>query len=251
MKKWLYCGLIILLVAIGGLIYVKFTSQAQAAGAGDIDGIDLHILLEASIDNGATWHNYSGTDVSGGETLVINPGATVLYRLKVWNNGAIVVANVAVTGEVDNTGHMTDVAVTNNQLGANPFAGFDIETGGHGLVGAVPVGGSQNAGYEGLQGYITFANNFPGGETIINGVAVINDYGLIGRRNNQLFRLAHAEGVNHFSTVRLVVNPTSTNPGTPKTAPSPTPTSVINSLSTLPLTGGSLVQDLKEIYLKF
>jgi len=40
-------------------------------------GVDLHIKVEASRDNGSTWHNYSGTESSGGETVSVDPGDTV------------------------------------------------------------------------------------------------------------------------------------------------------------------------------
>lgn len=245
-KRWLLIGLIILALLVGGLIYAKFASQALAANQGDQDGIDLHILLEASADNGATWHNTGGTDNPGGEMLNINPGATVLFRVKVWNDGDGAAGGVQILGEIEDAEYVTDAVVTDNQLGDLPFIGFDIENYGQGEVAVINIGGSENDGFEGVQGTITFGHNFPSGQTVLNGAVWIHDYTLLGFRNNQFIRLAHAEGVNNFSLVRLVVNRSHGSRTAVKLTPSPTPSPAASAIATLPSTGSSIVEDLKN-----
>jgi len=46
-------------LACGSLVY--FTILPAFIKAQE-DDVNLHIKLEASLDNGATWHNYSGTE---------------------------------------------------------------------------------------------------------------------------------------------------------------------------------------------
>jgi hypothetical protein len=248
-KRWFLIGLIILLLVASGAIYAKFAGQARAANQGDLDGIDLHLLLEASADNGATWHNTAGTDNPGNETLNINPGATVLFRVKVWNDGEGAAGGVQILGEVEDAEYVTEAEVTDNQLGDHPFDGFDIENGGQGEVEVVNIDSNQNDGYEGVQGSITFGHNFPNGQTIINGAVWIHDYTVLGFRNNQFIRLAHAQGVNHFSLVRLVVNRAHASTGV-KPTPTPSPSPSASAIATLPSTGGSidctLLEDLKN-----
>ncbi len=243
-KKWLFIGLIILSLIAGGAIYAKFAGQARAAFPGAPDGIDLHILLEVSADNSATWHNFTGTDIQGGETLNINSGTTVLFRVKVWNDGLGAAGGVQIIGEIEDAEYITEAGVTNNQLGDHPFTGFDIENGTQGEVAVVNFGGNQNNGYEGLQGSITFSLDFPTDQTILIGAVWIHDYALIGyRNNNQFIRVAHANGVNNFSQVRLVVNRAHASIGVKLT---PTPSPAASAIATLPSTGSSILEDLKN-----
>ena len=77
---WIF-GLIILPgILVFSYFYLAPTEKVQAG----VD-VNLGIRLEASVDGGATWHNYSGDTDPGGESVTAQSGDTIRLRLKTWN----------------------------------------------------------------------------------------------------------------------------------------------------------------------
>ncbi len=70
---------LVTLFVISGLAFLFIPQSAFAADD------DLHVKMEISNDDGATWHNYSGTEFHDGESVTLEPGEQFKFRIKLWN----------------------------------------------------------------------------------------------------------------------------------------------------------------------
>lgn len=82
MKKSFILAMILVLI-VASLTFIPFKTKANIIGG----GLDIGARAEVSKDNGATWYNFSADSNPGGQTLVVSPGDTLLFRGKVWNGG--------------------------------------------------------------------------------------------------------------------------------------------------------------------
>jgi len=207
MKKiYWFAGLIILIALLGiGSLYLAPAKKVRAD-----DNVDLKIKLEASIDNGLTWHNYSGTTNPKGESITASPGDTVFIRLKTWNENATHTAtNVQLLGAYTNTKYIASGSCTNTDQDGNgtEYSG-GLATAGLG-VGAIDLGanGSETANYESAIFIAKLKKSFPIGRTVIIGRITITDEGesaAVGQLLGAPYALA--SGLGNYSQVRVVVN---------------------------------------------
>lgn len=234
MKKGSFWGLMlaVILVSAGIIFYFTFDQKVSAAGAGDVDGVVLHIETYLSADNGVTWSNFNGTEGAGNQTVSPSPNSQLLFRVKVWNTGNVTADNVQITGNVTNSSYVSGLVVTNSDLDAdgNTFNGFTFTNGGTGQVAGVLHDTTATVGYQGIQGTIQLSNSFPVGQTILDGTVTIGNYTplMLGKAPLQFIHRAFAVGVGNFSTIRIIVA---------VAAPAATP--VATPVATLPATGAS------------
>lgn len=212
-----FVRIILTAVTMFALTFLINTPKVSAAGADD--GVNLHIMAEASNDNGATWHNYSGTESPGGETITANPGETIKLKIQVWNTDTDNATVITGTGAITNGDYISSGVVRSDDADHNgreyigSFLPSSGDTGGLAQVNAL---GSKacnpNSGDECLTLAITLADSFPEGETIILGTFTITDYTspreLIGYKGNLLNFMgrALAYGAGRNSIVRISVN---------------------------------------------
>jgi hypothetical protein len=97
-KRALYVLLLLALVTGVGFFAKR---QVQAAS------VDLQIAVTVSPDNGQTWVDTSTTPVC------VKPGATILYRTDVWNEGDLTARQIHGDGEITNGNYIQTVAPTN------------------------------------------------------------------------------------------------------------------------------------------
>jgi len=199
--------LIVLFGLVATLITFKTIQKVKASGIGD--SVNLHVLTEGKTASSATWLNYSGNYSPGGQTITANPGDTINFRIRVWNDGIVIADNTDISGTVTNSGDVSSLAVTNDDLDGDTlhFTGFHFTGGGDGTVAAVLSGGTKDVADQGLSGTVTLGNNFPVGQTVIVGEVTIAGYTAeqIGF-NPSLFGNAHADGAGVKSAVRIVVD---------------------------------------------
>ncbi len=258
-KNGLVIGLVILMLVLGGLIYTTFAPKAEAAAPGDLDGVNLHIKTEGSLDHGATWFNFSGTEESDNASLNAVPGETIDYRIKVWNDGLLRDAlNVQIEGTVTNPTYVTGLVADGDADGdLNGFVGFTFAGGGVGQIANIDIGGTELAGYQMIDGQIQLSNNIPAGTTIMLGTVRIVDYAPEGIGFNSLSRIANIFGVNRAradgagrqSAIRITIGVGSSSGTGTKLAATPTesPTASITQTTALPQTGGSIIDDVKAL----
>lgn len=258
-KGGLFIGLIILTLFLGGLIYTTLTPKAQAAAPGDIDQVDLHIKTEGSLDGGLTWFNFSGTEESGNASLNVNAGATIPFRIKLWNDGTRDALNVDIEGVVTNPGYVIGLVADGDADGdLNGFVGFTFAGGGVGTIANIDIGGTELAGFQMIQGLIQLNPTIPVGTTILLGTVSILDYDPELVVLNSLQRIAnvfqtnraHAEGVDRQSAIRITISVGGGRSTGTKLAATPTETPSLSreQVATLPQTGGSIIEDLKTLF---
>lgn len=255
-KRGLIIGLIILTLLLGGGIYSTLASNVEAAAPGDLDQVDLHIKTEGSTDGGLTWFNFSGTEESGDISLNVNAGATISYRIKVWNDGTRDALNVQVEGTVTNPIYVTTLVANGDADGdLNGFDGFTFAGGGAGEIDNIDIGGSEIAGFQMINGQIQLSANIPAGTTIMLGTVTILNYDPEGWTLNPLQRIAsifgvnraHADGAGRQSAIRISINVGSSSYGV-KGVTTPEPTISEETPVILPQTGGSIIGDLKTLF---
>lgn len=195
-----------ILILAGGLIAFKSISKIKAAESGDVDGVDLHIKMEVSSDNGATWHNYSGTESAGHETIIATPGSTIRVRFAIWNTGIVTALNVTGDGVVSNSSYIDTASVDNSDNDGNgtSYDGYFFAGGTTGDISQITPGSNEKLALS-----VKLKDDFPTGETIILGVGTLDDYNpqlLVGNSPFGLFGKAFAEGVGRSSSVRIAVN---------------------------------------------
>ena len=176
------------------------------------DDVNLHIKLEASLDNGVTWKNYSGTEFSGGESVVADPGDTVLVRGKMWNTGTGDAYGAIAEGTLTNFGYVSAINLDDADVDGNGRS----YTLGEGMENAQisqvsnttieecnPLNGSECADFN-----FVLENNFPVGETVIIAKMEIASYQtrVLNFLFDDLTREAYALGTGRDSAVRIVVN---------------------------------------------
>lgn len=259
MKKILIFS-IIGLVVLSIFGYLKFgPSRVFAAGAGEVDGVDLHIKVEGSADHGATWFNFSASEPgeADNQTITVSPGEQIEFRVKVWNTGVLFrAANVDIAGSVTNAGYVSALDLT-----ASDFIGFLSLNGGAGTAVLVQAGSTEDANFQEVQGTIQLAATFPVGQTLLVGNVNIVDYDpqALGFNPSRFiaqtlgFKRAFALGVDRASALRIAVNVAApggggSSSGT-KVTPTPTPSIAANDqLVTLPETGGSMIEDINKFF---
>jgi len=212
--------LVVLFVSATTLIIFKTVQKVKAAGLDD--GVNMHVLVEGRTSSSSPWLNYSGNYSPGGQTITANPGDTITFKIRVWNDGAAIADNAEISGAVTNSGDVSGLAITDDNLDGdlNHFTGFHFEGGGDGTVAVVLNHGTPTTDYQGILGTITLGNNFPVGQTVITGEVTLADYAArkVGF-SPSLFGKAHADGQGVKSAVRIVVNVAAPNlPNTGKTA---------------------------------
>ena len=243
-KVSIYLFLGLLTLSLLGF-FIFGASRAIAASAGASDDVDLHIKVEVSADQGATWSNFSGTEDAGGDVVAVSPGDELQYRVKVWNTGTINANNVDILGTVSNASYVASTAVT-----ASDFLGFAFAEGRDGTAGIVEDGSTEEAGFYSVTGTLTLADSFPVGQTLISGSVNITDY-LAGEfALNPIQRIAKtlgiskakALGVDRVSGMRIAV--TVAAPVT-ETATAATPAA---TATTLPDSGGSIMDAVNKYF---
>jgi len=207
-SKMFFSGFFILLGL--GLFFYSL-SLLNPAKAQD-DDVNLHIKLEASTDSGTTWHNYSGTESPGGESVNANPGNTVLMRVKIWNTGEGDALNAVSTGTLTNFDYVSAINLVSADADGNSRSyvlGSEMESGtisqvdNSGAEECTPVSGSECATLN-----FVLADSFPIGETVIVSEIDIESYTTrgLGFNFNKLVREAYALGTGRKSAARIVVN---------------------------------------------
>jgi len=204
-KKFL--AALIASLACGSLVY--FTILPAFIKAQE-DDVNLHIKLEASLDNGATWHNYSGTEYSEGETINADPGDTVLMRIKIWNTGTDNAGEVVSSGTLTNYNYVKTIELVSADADGNGESytlGSEMESG---AIALVVNGGTEEctaeSGSECATLNFVLSGNFPIGETIIISEIYIDSYQSIrvGLPYN-FIRETYAIGLGRKSAVRIAV----------------------------------------------
>jgi hypothetical protein len=210
-------GLTVLLgTLIGGYLYLTSTEKVQAS-----ENVDLKVKLEASIDNGTTWHNYSGDTNPDGESVTAQPGDTVQLRLKAWNESSThSTTDTSLLGTSTNSKYIASASTTDADEDNNgtSYTGALVDEGaGVGLID-LSVDGSESANYESATFDVKLENNFPVGQTVLIGTTEITGEGteviIVGSNDNLIRHLAHllapssalADGLGNQSKIRIVVN---------------------------------------------
>lgn len=206
MKKALFLGLFLASVAVIGLILLQFGTIREAKAD---ENVNLKLKLEASVDKGDSWHNFSGDTNSEGESVTAQPGDVVWLRLKTWNEDqAFTASNVNLVGSYTNadyvaSGSATDVDEDND---GTSYSGALINQGAG--IGVITVGpnGSESANYQSMIIKARLADDFPVGRTVIKGTMMISDEGESGIAGLIGLKKVLAAGLGNQSTVRVVVN---------------------------------------------
>lgn len=216
--KKIFIRVLILCFLLSLVFYPWNQVGAVTRGIGDVS---LHLKAEVSPDNGTTWYNYSGDDNPEGESITINPGDTILLRVKMWNSGTAAAYNVQITGSVTNIEYIDGIV-----------GDYNLDEDGNGReftstftsisISQVNPGGSEESGYESLVASVTICDiaDLPVGTTefllTVTGISYDDELlpGEIG--------LLETISIDPSSTVRATV----TNEGT-------------TGLTTLPKTGKS------------
>lgn len=207
MKKiyWFFGPIILITILGAGFLYLASVDRAQAD-----ENVDLKVKLEASIDGGATWHNYDGTTNPGGQSVSASPGDRVRLRLKTWNESVThTAAEIQLLGTYTNTKYIDNASCTNTDQDSNgtAYAG-NLVTVGAG-VGTIDTNanGSESANYESAIFIANLKNNFPVGRTVIVARITITDEGTsagVGQLLGPSYALA--DGLGNYSRVRIVIN---------------------------------------------
>lgn len=244
-KNILFKPLIVLVISF----CIAFLPEALALAQYDETEADVHIKVEATLDSAekiaageAIWHNYSGTEFSGEETITAEPGDKIYIRTKIWNTATTYTAkNISGTSQITNSSYTT-TALENadpdgNSPGPDPIAfnPYFFVGDGNGAIAEAYVYGSESddgiseygANCEGLLTSMTLASAFPDGQTVIIAQATITNHtdelvGEVGLLDN--FGQAYAQEANRSSAIRIAVGEplTTTITSTPSINPTAT-----------------------------
>jgi hypothetical protein len=212
LKKALTTWLIIVLAFIINLIYVKPTN-AQVP--------ELHIKLEVR-KAGTSWHNYNGTEPSDHEILNCDPGDKVTVKVKIWNTGVVSAALIG-SEVIHNAEYIASISNVNLNADGNgrSFTGDFLDISTPATITQVDAGSSEDLGFESMTGDVILSDDFPAGETFIDGAAGVISTEIEGGQEktptfhpplfsylNKLFSpdIAYANGYEQYSGVRISVN---------------------------------------------
>lgn len=198
-------GVCVLALALSWTIFKPAKAQE--------DDVNLHIKLEGSLNNGVNWHNYSGTEFSGGESITANPGDTVLMRVKIWNTGDGNAYDVVSSGTLTNFAYVNAVNVVSTDADGNGRS-YTVDPGvTGGTISQVNLGGTEpctaQTGSECATLNFVLSDNFPVGQTVIVSEITIDSYTdrrVANSLFNDMIREAYAVGTGRKSAARIVVN---------------------------------------------
>jgi len=209
MKRFIwFIALLVLGVLAGVGSFAYYPANNIQAG----QDVDLKIKIEISVDNGTTWHNYSGDSNPEGESVTAEPGDEVLVRIKTWNLSDTHYADdVEIAGIFSNAEYIVEAETTDTDEdnNGNVYTGDLVDLGvGLGNID-VAGSGSEIAGYESVIIKTKLASDFPEGRTIITGTVTITDEGtdtVIVVFSDPFAKYALADGLAQSSTARVIVN---------------------------------------------
>lgn len=219
MKKFL------IVLALGILCsMLPLGAFAGYSGSGDFE---LRTKLEVS-KPGSDWMNYLAEDNPGNQTLSVNAGDTVTFRLKVWDVTATSAQNVVLSSTITNPQYIETANIfdgsstTNNDLDGDTavysLTAFDpaAGTGTFGLQ-AVMGNSSENANFESGT-YTTKISSSAPDQTLIEVTITLtaaNELRIINRSN--LINRAYADEFGTTKVRILVQNPTTATTVLPAT----------------------------------
>jgi len=202
-KIWLY-------LVIGALTLVALFTQNQNKTIIANGLPPVYLRVEASVDGGATWHNYFDSDNPGGETLPTTSGATVLVRIRGWNIDEEMPYIAGGEGLITNATYISSVNLISldSDVNDNAYNGYFFGTSGTGEIVLSPNGYEEIA-----TASFTLGNNFPAGETDIEGVVGLTD-AILGIGYNPMHKIfgipkTYAYDISggiKFSSFRIAVN---------------------------------------------
>lgn len=162
-KIWLY-------LILGGLIFAGIFINRMFLTRADGDPI-VYLKVEASKDNGTTWYNYSGTDSPESEILAVNPGDSILVRIKIWTTESTAYI-VGGAGIVTNSQYLSDIELISldSDENANEYDGYFFDESGIGTITIIGI--KDEATADSATARITIANNIPAGTVIEGGVEI-------------------------------------------------------------------------------
>ncbi|MFH1749428.1 MAG: hypothetical protein ABH837_00790 [bacterium] len=201
MKKNIWIYSIVIFLGLVAIILPKiFEVQAQ-------DPINIYVRVEASLDNGATWHNFESTVNAGEETLTVSGGDIVLVRVKMWNESSDMQATGSIgDGILTNSDYISNAEIISlNEDGDGfEFDGYFWGNSGIATIDLIP-GQTETVGYQSLSLNLTIAENIPA-DTTIEGRVTISDEGEEGEYitfNPFGESKAFADGLGRYSSFRL------------------------------------------------
>jgi hypothetical protein len=211
--KQSYFLVFVSLLIIFCLSFIPFGAIAQHMQPIVEPGIDLKIQLNASIDNGVTWHNYSGDGVAKGETLVVKPGDQIILRLSMWNTDLSPLTNITLMGEADKPQYFDgSVAFDNPDLDGDtiPYVG---NWNGSFSMATLTGGGTEDTGNESGTMKFTVKSDAPE-QTLVTCIAGVINYGHPTKENkasNLLAKIfgsgkARAQTGEAYSVVRVLIS---------------------------------------------
>lgn len=124
-------------VLIAALLLALFPFGAFAGFSGD--NIEILTRLEAS-NNGTDWYNYSAETNSGGQTLEINAGDTVTFKVKMWNIGESDAQNIVMNLTSTNWQYVETANIFDGSAASN--ADLDGDTAEYTLADFSPSAGT-------------------------------------------------------------------------------------------------------------
>ena len=136
MKKWLiavFAGVFFALVPLGVLAGYPGTN------------IELLTRLEVTKD-GSSWYNYSVETNSGGQTLDINAGDTVTFKVKMWNTGSSNATSVSLAVNSTNSQYVETANIFDGSAASN--ADLDVDGHIYTLTGFTPSAGTATLGQD-------------------------------------------------------------------------------------------------------
>lgn len=200
-RIWIYF-LVLILILTGFFSFSSKIFKVQAQ-----DPPDIYAKVEASLDNGATWHNYASTKNAGSETLTIKGGDTILIRVKMWNESTDTDVTDAIgEGYLTNTDYISNSELVSLDEDENSifFEGYFWGISGTGVVD-LSSQGSESSGYESLTVRITIANNIPANTSIEGKVTVTNEGEIVFNSFHKNFGIpkVFADGIGRYSLCRM------------------------------------------------
>ncbi len=195
-----FLALILILTGFWGFSSKIFKVQAQEPS-------DIYVKVEASLDNGASWHNYASTKNAGGETLTIKGGDIVLIRVKMWNEGTSDITDAIGEGYLSNTDYISNGELVSSDEDGNTteYDGYFWGDSGTGIID-LAANGSESSGYESVTVRITIADNIPADTAIEGKVTVLSEGNEVSYNpfhKNFGISKVFAEGIGRYSICRM------------------------------------------------
>jgi len=236
-------------------ICLAFLPEALALAQEAETEANVHIKVEATLDSAekiaageAGWHNYSGTEFSGGETITAKPGDKIYIRTKIWNTATTYTAkNISGTSQITNSSYVTTALENADPDGSSPgpdpisFNPYFFVGDGNGAIAEAYAFGSESddgiseygTNCEGLLTSMTLSSVFPAGQTVIVAQATITNHadeviGEVGMLDG--WGIALAQTANRSSAIRIAV-------GDPLPTVTTNNATLNNNQTTLPVTG--------------